>query len=103
MHTRIEAYSCKPVKKDKKLTKAMETTFQEVQAEIKQSVGSPDDLLLEDDALFASPFGHLNRPQSRKTVSVPFIKTKSAHMTSSPTVPLAVPSHPALEPRFPGL
>jgi len=42
----------------------METTFQEVQAEIKQSVGSPED----DDDFYASPFGHLNRPQSRKTL-----------------------------------
>ncbi|KAG8997728.1 hypothetical protein FRB93_013968 [Tulasnella sp. JGI-2019a] len=65
VHTRIEAYSCKPVKRDKKLSKAMETSFQEVQAEIKQSVGSPEE---EDDALYASPFGHLNRPQSRKTL-----------------------------------
>ncbi|KAG8905255.1 hypothetical protein FRB99_000370 [Tulasnella sp. 403] len=55
----------KPIKKDKKLSKVMEHNFQEVKAEIKQSVGSPDE---EDDALFASPFGHLNKPQSRKTL-----------------------------------
>jgi len=65
VHTRIEAYSCKPIKRDKKLSKAMESNFQEVQAEIKQSVGSPEE---DDDAFYASPFGHLNRPQSRKTL-----------------------------------
>lgn len=65
VHTRIEAYSCKPIKKDKKLSKVMENNFQEVKAEIEQSVGSPGE---DDDAYYASPFGLLNKPQSRKTL-----------------------------------
>lgn len=44
----------------------MENNFQEVKAEIEQSVGSPGE---DDDAYYASPFGLLNKPQSRKTVS----------------------------------
>ncbi|KAG8922837.1 hypothetical protein FRC03_008161 [Tulasnella sp. 419] len=65
VHTRIEAYSCKQVRKDKKLTRAMEHSFQDLKAEIKQSIGSPEE---DDESLFASPFGHLNKPQSRKTL-----------------------------------
>ncbi|KAG8946571.1 hypothetical protein FRC00_009533, partial [Tulasnella sp. 408] len=44
----------------------MENTFQEVKAEIEQSVGSPGGE--DDDAYYASPFGLLNKPQSRKTL-----------------------------------
>ncbi len=44
----------------------MENSFQEVKAEIKQSVGTPEEEA--DESLYASPFGHLNKPQSRKTV-----------------------------------
>lgn len=75
MHTRIEAYSCKSVKKDKRLSKAMESSFADVKAEIKHSVGSGSPAAedsQDEDSLYASPFGPLNKSSSRKTVRALF-------------------------------
>ncbi|KDQ15980.1 hypothetical protein BOTBODRAFT_107790 [Botryobasidium botryosum FD-172 SS1] len=70
VHTRIEAYSCKPINKDKKLQKHLEHAFQE---ELAQNMSPPAAFFLDSDAEhysmpLDSPFGPLDQHQSRKTL-----------------------------------
>ncbi|PWN41427.1 Maf1 regulator, partial [Ceraceosorus guamensis] len=58
--TRLEAYSCKPVNRDKKLLKALESTYGHA-----ASSTSPPSVLEEH---LASPFGKLDQPAARKTL-----------------------------------
>jgi len=61
--TRIEAYSCKPVSREKKLYKALE---QDLVSDLEFSVaGSPPE---DHDAQVGSAFGPLDKRESRKTL-----------------------------------
>lgn len=62
VHTRLEAYSCKNVKRDKKLFKSLETAYQD---EMSQTV--PSWIALEKEAEM-TPFGPIDRHSSRKTL-----------------------------------
>lgn len=57
--TRLEAYSCKAVNKEKRLFKALESAYQHTAST------SPQDYLEET---MASPFGRLDQPNARKTL-----------------------------------
>ncbi|CAO1620196.1 unnamed protein product [Parajaminaea phylloscopi] len=57
--TRLEAYSCKAVNKEKRLFKALESAYQQTAST------SPPDYLEET---MASPFGRLDQPSARKTL-----------------------------------
>lgn len=57
--TRLEAYSCKAVAKERRLFKALESAWQQ-----NASTSPPD--YLEDSV--ASPFGRLDQPNARKTL-----------------------------------
>lgn len=57
--TRLEAYSCKAVNKEKRLFKALESAYQHTAST------SPPDYLEET---LASPFGRLDQPSARKTL-----------------------------------
>lgn len=57
--TRLEAYSCKAVNKEKRLFKALESAYHQ------SASTSPPDYLEE---VLASPFGRLDQPGARKTL-----------------------------------
>lgn len=57
--TRIEAYSCKTVSKEKRLFKNLESSY------LRSASTSPPDYL---EAALASPFGRLDQPSARKTL-----------------------------------
>ncbi|KIJ52625.1 hypothetical protein M422DRAFT_156626 [Sphaerobolus stellatus SS14] len=61
VHTRIEAYSCKSINKDKKLFASLEHSYLEDMATSRSYPcnGSPDDI---------TPFGPLGHPSARKTL-----------------------------------
>lgn len=63
--TRIEAYSCKTVKRERQLYKALESQYANT-----ASISPPDYL----DQILASPFGRLDHSSSRKTLFL-FIAT----------------------------
>lgn len=57
--TRLEAYSCKAVTKEKRLFKTLESAY------LRSASMSPPEHL---DATLASPFGRLDQPSARKTL-----------------------------------
>ena len=64
VHTRMEAYSCKNIKRDKKLFKSLESAYQE---DVSNSPPVPSWLALEREAE-VTPFGPMNQQSSRKTL-----------------------------------
>ncbi|EAU85564.1 MAF1 protein [Coprinopsis cinerea okayama7 len=64
VHTRIEAYSCKQIKRDKKLFKSLETAYQE---DVSNSPPLPSWMALDKEAEM-TPFGPIDRQASRKTL-----------------------------------
>jgi hypothetical protein len=63
VHTRIEAYSCKPISRDKKLFKSLETAY------IDDTAASPPlPAFVEPEAELATPFGPIDKHASRKTL-----------------------------------
>lgn len=64
VHTRMEAYSCKNIKRDKKLFKALENAYQD---EITNSPPLPSWMALEREAEI-TPFGPIDKQSSRKTL-----------------------------------
>ncbi|KAH9847511.1 Maf1 regulator-domain-containing protein [Lenzites betulinus] len=64
VHTRIEAYSCKNIKRDKKLFRSLETAYAD---EVSHSPPLPSDMALDRDAEM-TPFGPMQESQSRKTL-----------------------------------
>ncbi|KII84422.1 hypothetical protein PLICRDRAFT_46334 [Plicaturopsis crispa FD-325 SS-3] len=64
VHTRIEAYSCKNIKRDKKLFKSLEKAHNE---EVSQSPPLPAWLALDREA-DNTPFGPIDDQASRKTL-----------------------------------
>ncbi|RXW20370.1 hypothetical protein EST38_g5471 [Candolleomyces aberdarensis] len=63
VHTRIEAYSCKNIKRDKKLFKTLETAYQE---DVSNSPPLPSWLALDKESADMTPFGPMDRQASRK-------------------------------------
>lgn len=63
VHTRVEAYSCKSINKDKKLFASLEHSYLEDIAATSRSL--PSDMTHADDA---TPFGSLASPSARKTL-----------------------------------
>jgi len=64
VHTRMEAYSCKNIKRDKKLFKSLESTYRE---DMSASPPLPSWLALDREAEM-TPFGPINKQGSRKTL-----------------------------------
>ncbi|KAJ7127141.1 Maf1 regulator-domain-containing protein [Mycena epipterygia] len=64
VHTRIEAYSCKNIKRDKKLFKSLEHAYKD---EVSNSPPLPSWLALEREAEM-TPFGPIDKEASRKTL-----------------------------------
>ncbi|KAF8737593.1 hypothetical protein AX14_012592 [Amanita brunnescens Koide BX004] len=64
VYTRMEAYSCKNIKRDKKLFKSLEHAYQD---EISNSPPVPSWLALEREAE-STPFGTMDKHSSRKTL-----------------------------------
>ncbi|KAK2463459.1 hypothetical protein APHAL10511_004545 [Amanita phalloides] len=64
VYTRMEAYSCKNIKRDKKLFKSLEHAYQD---EISHSPPVPSWLALEREAE-TTPFGPIDKHASRKTL-----------------------------------
>jgi len=64
VHTRMEAYSCKNIKRDKKLFKTLESAYQE---DISTSPQLPSWLALDREAEM-TPFGPIDKHASRKTL-----------------------------------
>ncbi|KAI0648952.1 Maf1-domain-containing protein [Trametes meyenii] len=64
VHTRIEAYSCKNIKRDKKLFRNLETAYAD---EISHSPPMPSDMALDRESEM-TPFGPMQESQSRKTL-----------------------------------
>ncbi|KAF8515409.1 Maf1-domain-containing protein [Hysterangium stoloniferum] len=62
VHTRIEAYSCKSINKDKKLFATLEHSYLE---DLATSRSLLSDRESQDDV---TPFGHLGSPSARKTL-----------------------------------
>lgn len=62
VHTRIEAYSCKNIKRDKRLFKALETAYQE---DVSNSPPLPSWLALDKEPDM-TPFGPIDKHASRK-------------------------------------
>jgi len=65
VHTRIEPYSCKNVKRDKKLFKSLEMTYKE---EISNSPPLPSFLADLDLGTEMTPFGPIDSQSARKTL-----------------------------------
>ncbi|KAJ2914520.1 hypothetical protein MD484_g5910, partial [Candolleomyces efflorescens] len=63
VHTRIEAYSCKNIKRDKKLFKTLETAYQE---DVSNSPPLPSWLGLDKESADMTPFGPMDKQASRK-------------------------------------
>jgi hypothetical protein len=64
VHTRMEAYSCKNIKRDKKLFKTLETAYQD---DLSNSPPLPSWLALDREAEM-TPFGPIDKHASRKTL-----------------------------------
>ena len=64
VHTRMEAYSCKNIKRDKKLFKTLENAYQD---EVSQSPPRPSWLALDHESEM-TPFGPVDQRRSRKTL-----------------------------------
>ncbi|KAF4613939.1 hypothetical protein D9613_007712 [Agrocybe pediades] len=64
VHTRMEAYSCKNIKRDKKLFKTLESAYQE---DVSNSPPLPSWLALDREAEM-TPFGPIDKQASRKTL-----------------------------------
>ncbi|KAG5636764.1 hypothetical protein H0H81_006954 [Sphagnurus paluster] len=64
VHTRMEAYSCKNVKRDKKLFKTLEHAYQD---EVSHSPPLPSWLALDRESEM-TPFGPMDKQASRKTL-----------------------------------
>ncbi|KAI0309708.1 Maf1-domain-containing protein [Amylostereum chailletii] len=64
VHTRIEAYSCKNIKRDKRLFKQLESAYND---DVSNSPPVPSFLALDRDADM-SPFGPIDKHASRKTL-----------------------------------
>jgi len=64
VHTRMEAYSCKNIKRDKKLFKSLETAYQD---DVSNSPPLPSWLALDREAEM-TPFGPIDKQASRKTL-----------------------------------
>ncbi|KAM6504443.1 Maf1 regulator domain containing protein [Amanita muscaria] len=64
VYTRMEAYSCKNVKRDKKLFKSLEDAYKD---EVSNSPPVPSWLALEREAE-STPFGPIDKHASRKTL-----------------------------------
>ncbi|KAJ7650414.1 Maf1 regulator-domain-containing protein [Roridomyces roridus] len=64
VHTRIEAYSCKNIKRDKKLFKSLEHAYKD---EVSNSPPLPSWLALDREAE-TTPFGPIDKEASRKTL-----------------------------------
>jgi hypothetical protein len=68
VHTRIEAYSCKPINKDKKLQRAIEQNYAEEAAYV-HSMSPPGSSPVDFMSIpLDSPFGPLDKHESRKTL-----------------------------------
>jgi hypothetical protein len=65
VHTRIEAYSCKNIKRDKKLFKSLESAYKD---EITNSPPLPTFLADLDMGPEMTPFGPIDKHASRKTL-----------------------------------
>ncbi|KAL4062157.1 Maf1 regulator-domain-containing protein [Scleroderma citrinum] len=63
VHTRIEAYSCKNIKRDKKLFRSLEHAYSD---DVSSSPPLPS--WLERDHPDDTPFGPMDRPASRRTL-----------------------------------
>ena len=64
VHTRVEAYSCKNVNRDKKLYRSLEHSY----AEEREATHSPPSFALLDKEADSTPFGPMDRHASRKTL-----------------------------------
>ncbi|KAF9485249.1 MAF1 protein [Pholiota conissans] len=64
VHTRMEAYSCKNIKRDKKLFKTLESAYQD---DVSNSPPLPSWLALDREAEM-TPFGPIDKQASRKTL-----------------------------------
>ncbi|KAG5340906.1 hypothetical protein C0989_012658 [Termitomyces sp. Mn162] len=64
VHTRMEAYSCKNIKRDKKLFKSLEHAYQD---EVSHSPPLPSWLALDRETEM-TPFGPIDKQASRKTL-----------------------------------
>ncbi|ETW83243.1 hypothetical protein HETIRDRAFT_315020 [Heterobasidion irregulare TC 32-1] len=64
VHTRIEAYSCKNIKRDKKLFKSLEHAYND---EVSNSPPVPSFIALDREAEM-TPFGPIDKHASRKTL-----------------------------------
>ncbi|KAJ7903614.1 Maf1 regulator-domain-containing protein [Mycena olivaceomarginata] len=64
VHTRLEAYSCKNIKRDKKLFKSLEHAYKD---EVSNSPPVPSWLALDREAEM-TPFGPIGKEASRKTL-----------------------------------
>jgi len=64
VHTRIEAYSCKNIKRDKRLFKTLESAYQD---DVSNSPPLPSWLALDREAE-VTPFGPIDKHASRKTL-----------------------------------
>lgn len=64
VHTRIEAYSCKNIKRDKKLFRSLESAYAD---EVSHSPPLPSDMALDRESEM-TPFGPMQESQSRKTL-----------------------------------
>ncbi|EKM58401.1 uncharacterized protein PHACADRAFT_252689 [Phanerochaete carnosa HHB-10118-sp] len=65
VHTRLEAYSLKPVSKDKKLFKSLEAGYQ---SDASHSPPLPSFMSQNGEQLDMTPFGHMNDQHARKTL-----------------------------------
>jgi hypothetical protein len=64
VHTRIEAYSCKNIKRDKKLFKSLESAYNE---DVSHSPPLPSFIALDREAEI-TPFGPMDKHATRKTL-----------------------------------
>ncbi|CDO75166.1 hypothetical protein BN946_scf184866.g7 [Trametes cinnabarina] len=64
VHTRIEAYSCKNIKRDKKLFRSLESAYAD---EVSHSPPLPSEMALDRESEM-TPFGPMQESQSRKTL-----------------------------------
>ena len=64
VHTRIEAYSCKNIKRDKRLFRTLENAYAD---EVSHSPPLPSDMALDRESEM-TPFGPMQEHQSRKTL-----------------------------------
>ena len=64
VHTRIEAYSCKNIKRDKKLFRTLESAYAD---EVSHSPPLPSDMVLDRESEM-TPFGPIQEHHSRKTL-----------------------------------